>query len=61
MGLPTTDLQQPTCCVCLNKCLPLNEDSLECSTWNPYLDETTGTSANPEKVAALVFDPPEDP
>lgn len=47
MGLPTTDLQQPTCCVCLNKCLPLNEDSLECSTWNPYLDETTGTVADP--------------
>jgi hypothetical protein len=47
MGLPTNDLPQTTCCVCLNECLPLIEDSLECSTWNPYLDETTGTVADP--------------
>jgi len=47
MGLPTTDLQQPTCCVSLNECLPLNEDSLECSTWHPMVEETTATSDNP--------------
>lgn len=47
--------------ICLEDCEPLNENSMECSTANPYLDETTGTSANPEEVAAWVFDPPEDP
>ena len=31
----------------LEDCLPLNENSLECSTANPYLDETTGTSDDP--------------
>ncbi len=59
MGLPTNDLPRPTYCVCLSECLPLREDSLECSTANPYLEETTGTSANPEEVASWIFDPPD--
>ena len=45
--------------ISLHACEPLKEDSIECSTHNPYLDETTGTSDNPEEVASWIFDPPD--
>lgn len=45
--------------ICLRDCDPLMEDSIECSTHNPYLDETTGTTDNPEEAASWIFDPPD--
>lgn len=53
-----SDLKDWRPSISLHACKPLKEDSIECSTHNPYLNETTGTTDNPEEVASWFFDPP---